>query len=330
MPRAAILWCFRFIGVMQGMGRWGALVGWLQLSGGGKCCFGALHDWRSFAFVRQGDPESKCSRPPGRRRRARHNCPPQAVSIEGGWACYVTLGSLEEESADNPTEMSNRIDRINDNSAQMDSWLERSLRSIAGCCCINASSEEPPTGLSLSQIMTNSDEGNRQLQQLVLWLENNAIRQWTVEDRKALGDNFDDAFERYLTDLDCPTEYRTRDGSNEDGNENTTWRTNPQTRGKIVFWLVSSAISELYTDQRLMDDNGDKSSSQAEKEADTKPDLNNIIIDKDSFPLGFSTDDANMDGILMALRMKYLLDLRHVQNKVNESVVEMQKLTVKR
>ena len=182
----------------------------------------------------------------------------------------------------------------------------------------------------MSQIITNSEEGNRQLQQLVLWLENNAIRQWAVDDRKALGDNFDDAFERYLTDLDCPTEYRTRDGSGCEEDNETYWRTNPQTRGKIVFWVVSSAISELYVDQRPIDDNGDKSSSQAEKEADTKPDLNNIIIDKDSFPLGFSTDDANMDGILMALRMKYLLDLRHAQDRVNESVAEMQKLTVKR
>ena len=182
----------------------------------------------------------------------------------------------------------------------------------------------------MSQIMTNSDEGDRQLQQLVLWLENNAIRQWAVKDRKALGNIFDDAFERYLTDLDCPTEYRTRDSNKEDGNENTTWRSNLQSRGKIVFWVVSSAISELYADQRPMDDNSDKASSQVEKEADTKPDLNNIIIDKDSFPLGFSTDDADVDGILMALRMKYLLDLRHAQDRVNESVAEMQKLTVKR
>lgn len=228
--------------------------------------------------------------------------------------------------------MSNQIDRINDDSAQMDSWLERSLRSIAGCCCTdNASSAQPPSGLSMSQIMTNSDEGNRQLQRLVIWLENNAIRQWKVDARKVLGDNFDYAFERYLTDLDCPTEYRTREGSVCEEDNETYWRTNPQSRGKIVFWVVSTAISELYADQTPMDGNSDKvSQPQAEQEADTKADLNNIIIDKDSFPLGFSTDDADMDGILMALRMKYLLDLRQLQNKVNESVAEMQKLTVKR
>ena len=191
----------------------------------------------------------------------------------------------------------------------------------------------------MSQMMTNSDEGNRQLQQLVIWLENHAIRQWKVDDREALRDSFEDALERYLTDLDCPAEYLMTDGSSDEeddsnNNNNTaSWRTNPDSRGKIVFWVVSNAISELYVDQRPMDDDGDNISSQAEatkKEADTKPDLNNIIIDKDSFPLGFSTDDANTDGVLMALRMKYLLDLRQVQNKVNERVAEMQKLTVKR
>ena len=276
-------------------------------------------------------------RPPARASPPEASPPPAAMPVtrasklaDRGWVGL--LPSAFSSTAANlriilPT---NRIDRINDNSAQMDSWLERSLRSIARCCCTDPSSVQPPTGLSMSQIITNSEEGNRQLQQLVLWLENNAIRQWAVDDRKALGDNFDDAFERYLTDLDCPTEYRTRDGSGCEEDNETYWRTNPQTRGKIVFWVVSSAISELYVDQRPIDDNGDKSSSQAEKEADTKPDLNNIIIDKDSFPLGFSTDDADVDGILMALRMKYLLDLRHAQDRVNESVAEMQKLTVKR
>ena len=222
---------------------------------------------------------------------------------------------------------------MNDNSSQMNSWLERSLRSIAGCCCTDASSVEPPTGLSMSKIMTNSDEGNRQLQQLVIWLENHAIRQWKVDDREALRNNFEGALERYLSDLDCPTGYLMRDGSGSGGDNETCWRTNPESRGKIVFWVVSNAISELYVDQRPMDDDGDNVSSQAEatkKGADTKPDLNDIIIDKDSFPLGFSTDDADTDGILMALRMKNLLDLRQVQKKVNERVAEMQKLTVKR
>lgn len=269
----------------------------------------------------RGDPEAQCFE--GRSRsRSRHR-----IDLEGGWALF------QPYSVDIPTKMSNQIDRINDNASQIDSWLDQSLRSIAGCCCTEAaSSVEPPTGLSMSQIMMNSDEGNRQLQRLVLWLENHAIRQWTNDDRKALGDNFDNAFERYLTDLDCSTEYRVRDSSGCEDNNETYWRTNLQSRGRIVFWVVSSAISELHADQRPMDDNSDKLSSQTEKEADacTNADLNNIIIDKDSFPLGFSTDDAGMDGILMALRMKHLLDLRHVQDKVNERVAEMQKLTVKR
>ena len=90
------------------MGRWELLVGWLQLSGGGKCCFGAL----LVSFVRQEDPEAQKlprRRPPVRRRApprppqrtARHS---KSRSRVGGPA---TLGSLQEESADNPTEMSN-------------------------------------------------------------------------------------------------------------------------------------------------------------------------------------------------------------------------------
>jgi hypothetical protein len=221
-----------------------------------------------------------------------------------------------------PAKMPHRVDRINDEESQMDSWLERSLRSIAGCT--DASSAEPPT-VSMSHIITNSDEGNRNLQDLIIWLENHAIRQWKLDDRKALVDNFDDAFERYLADLDCPTEYRrdTRSGgSSGDGNIETNWRANPESRGKVVFWVVYNAISETYLDQRPSLESSDNASSQGEHL--------NKIIDKDSFPLGFSTNDANMDGILMTLRMKYLLDLRQIQTKVNESVAEMQKLTVKR
>ena len=301
----------------------------------------ATIEWRA---VSVGGPRGAVRRkrqrpgklPPPELRSSKSARAPEQAGTRNGWGAVGRRVDprFSSTSAHIPTKMSNQIDKVNDNSSQLDSWLDRSLRSIAVCCCTDASSVERPTGLSMSQIMTNSGEGNRQLQRLVIWLEKYAIRQWKVADRNALGDNFDHAFERYLTDLDCPTEYmyRTRDGSGCEEDNDTHWRTNPQSRGKIVFWVVSTAISELYADQTPMDGNSDKVSQQpqAEQEADTKPDLNNIIIDKDSFPLGFSTDDADMDGILMALRMKYLLDLRQVQNKVNESVAEMQKLTVKR
>ena len=216
----------------------------------------------------------------------------------------------------------------------MDAWLERLLGSIAGCSAAGAERSMPT--VSMSQIITNSDEGNRQLQDLIIWLENHVIRQWKVDDRRALGNNFDDAFERYLADLDCPVEYRERSGNacSVGGNNCSNWKANPESRGKIVFWVVSNAISETYLDQRPSGiNNGNDAASQAddatEKAADERQDLKKII-DKDSFPLGFSTNDADIDGVLMALRMKYLLDLRRVQNKVNESVAEMQKLTVKK
>ena len=216
---------------------------------------------------------------------------------------------------------------------RMDAWLERLLGSIAGCSASGA--ERSMADVSMSQIITNSDEGNRQLQDLIIWLENHAIRQWKVDDRRALGDNFDDAFERYLTDLDCPAEYRESSGNTRSvgGNNCADWKANPESRGKIVFWVVSNAISETYLDQRPSGVNNDNNVSsqvdETEKVADEQQDLNKIV-DKDSFPLGFSTNDADIDGIIMALRMKYLLDLRRVQNKVNESVAEMQKLTVKK
>lgn len=217
--------------------------------------------------------------------------------------------------------------------SQMDAWLERLLGSIAGCSAAGAERSMPT--VSMSQIITNSDEGNRQLQDLIIWLENHVIRQWKVDDRKALVDHFDDAFEKYLTDLDCPAEYRERSGNTRSagGNNCSNWKTNPESRGKIVFWVVSNAISETYLDQRPSGINNDNNVSlqddATEKGADERHDLKQIV-DKDSFPLGFSTNDADIDGVLMALRMKYLLDLRRVQNKVNESVAEMQKLTVKK
>jgi len=215
----------------------------------------------------------------------------------------------------------------------MDAWLERLLGSIAGCSAAGAERSMP--SVSMSQIITNTEKGDRQLQDLIIWLENHAIRQWKVGDRQALVDSFYDAFEKYLTDLDCPVEYRERSGNTRSvgGNNCSNWKTNPESRGKIVFWVVSNAISETYLDQRqLKVDNCSNVSLQddaTEKGADERQDLKKIV-DKDSFPLGFSTNDADIDGVLMALRMKYLLDLRRVQNKVNESVAEMQKLTVKK
>lgn len=217
--------------------------------------------------------------------------------------------------------------------SQMDAWLERLLGSIAGCSAAGAERSMP--SVSMSQIITNTEKGDRQLQDLIIWLENHAIRQWKVGDRQALVDSFYDAFEKYLTDLDCPVEYRERSGNTRSvgGNNCSNWKTNPESRGKIVFWVVSNAISETYLDQRPSGINNDNNVSlqddATEKGADERQDLKKII-DKDSFPLGFSTNDADIDGVLMALRMKYLLDLRRVQNKVNESVAEMQKLTVKK
>jgi hypothetical protein len=163
-----------------------------------------------------------------------------------------------------------------------------------------------------SSIMTClRTDGDSSLEALVIWLENRVIRQWEVSEREALRRGDSRNLERYLEDLECPSKYL----------QSRSWRQDLLVRKKVILWIVSSAISELYADQK-----GAINNSTGRK--DSRPDVT-FSPGSDTFPLGFSTNDADVDEIAKALRMKYLLDLRALQNRVNQSIAEMQKLTVK-
>jgi len=163
--------------------------------------------------------------------------------------------------------------------------------------------------------------GGTVLRDFVVWMEHHVIRQWTVDDRKKLRNDFCSSVEQYLSDLDCPAMYRMcRDGNGKP----TSWQDDPYARRKVVFWLVSCAISEVYSDQAgPVEDATEIASGNVNNNA-----VLLSCIDKDSFPLGFSTNSSAVDDIVNALRMKYLMDLRNLQNKVNLTTSNMQQITV--
>lgn len=187
-------------------------------------------------------------------------------------------------------------------------WFKRSLVSLG--------LPNPDSFACLAQPVEVDADGTV-LQDFFVWMEHHAIRQWTVDDRKKLQNDFCSSVEQYLSDLDCPETYRMCRGGN---GKPSSWQDDPYARTKVVFWLVSCAISEVYSDQAgpvedVASDNGDN-------------DVLFSCIHKDSFPLGFSTNSSAVDDIANALRMKYLMDLRNLQNKVNLITANMQQITV--
>lgn len=193
-------------------------------------------------------------------------------------------------------------------------WFTRSLVSLG------MPNPDPFVCLVLPIEVDKADDVDSVLRDFVIWIEHHAIRQWTVDDRGKLKKEFCSSVEEYLSELDCPDEYRTcRRGSGK-----TSWRDDPHTRIRVVFWLVSCAVSEVYSDKvDLVEEAANNITSNGDKGEALLS-----CIHKDSFPLGFSTNSPAVDGISSALRMKYLMNLRDMQNKVNLSTAKMQQLTV--
>lgn len=161
--------------------------------------------------------------------------------------------------------------------------------------------------------------------QLTLWLEDHIIRLLTIEKREALRCDYWTMISEYLEELKCPMGYFS-----------AQWQNNAALRVRVLFFLLSVAMSEAYGDAfiddpppsatepdsmpnnlRMVDyTNYDAISSISESDLDQ--------IQSDEFPLGFSSGDSQVDRLLVVLRMNLLLDLENEQQFVNQRIAQLQ------
>eukprot|EP00978_Attheya_sp_CCMP212_P027737 scaffold93583_cov54-Attheya_sp.AAC.1 len=179
-------------------------------------------------------------------------------------------------------------------------WLERSLSALGHA--------EPSSFGSCLTVGTK--EADDQLQAFVTWLEDRVIRQWDIESRNGLRNDFWTVLPRYLNDLDCPPMYYKNSGKEGGDGRN---KDDPVQRVQIVHWLVSCGVSDLAQQQ------------QEEEEDRSSPASSNNEWKASDFPLGFSTKDDTVDHIATAIRMRYIVEMRRVQDKVNQRIAEMQR-----
>jgi hypothetical protein len=101
------------------------------------------------------------------------------------------------------------------------------------------------------------------------------------------------------------------------------WREVPKLRIRVVYWLMSCAISEAYAEEQEEATNQEVSTNSGT--GDT------IIPEKvDDFPLGFSTGDLQVDRVLTVLRMEFLLEIEQEQKAQNEFLAKKIQETAQR
>jgi hypothetical protein len=179
-------------------------------------------------------------------------------------------------------------------------------------------------------------ESDNHLIQLTLWLEDCVIRMWTIEKRDQLKADYWTSITEYLQELQCPACYTAGE-----------WQRNETQRVRVIFWLLSVATNEAYGDAFLnttgtQDSHTIPTTSASSKSACMKrkmhePDMTALktISETDlaslqnyEFPLGFSTGDNQVDGVLTLLRMNLLLDLEREQQVINRRIAQLQTVTV--
>ena len=116
------------------------------------------------------------------------------------------------------------------------------------------------------------------------------------------------AIDRYMEELECPKDYFSQEGP---------WRNDKDRRSRVMYWLLSCAISDAFGDVE------DGIHGSATVEDATK-------IDPAVFPLGFTTEDPEIDEVLTKIRMKHLVRLRSEQDRINEIIATLQKTTVEK
>jgi len=220
-------------------------------------------------------------------------------------------------------------------------------------------------GFPSSEFFSASDD--KQFQNVVVWLEDQKIRRYKIENRESLRqtnkDDFEKAYNQYLMDVDCPI---------LDAPKNET-----------LDWLLGLAVNfdfqENYKEPNQQKDDSENSDSAVKnntldnldfdsqefktgvsaladllkipKHIDhlvTLEAINNLIKEKfnqedlknppkqstDGVPIqfeelisAFDTNDKSLNYAANVLRYLFIHDLRELQTKINECIVSVQTLT---
>mmetsp|Transcript_20734 Transcript_20734/g.30541 ORF Transcript_20734/g.30541 Transcript_20734/m.30541 type:complete len:286 (-) Transcript_20734:255-1112(-) len=181
------------------------------------------------------------------------------------------------------------------------------------------------------------------LEKLVIWLEEYIIRQWDPKSRQnKLESNFWSFLQQYLFDLDCPPLYYLQPNSfhlNENGefvipNDKKAscsyWRYDRFKRPRLIYWIVSCAVSQQYEDsvdhlsivEHVEVKEEKQPSALPATEKKTSSNEQEPQWKEETFPLGFTTNDEEVDKILTMIRMKYVLNLRNAQNEMNQAIAK--------
>mmetsp|Transcript_28510 Transcript_28510/g.47182 ORF Transcript_28510/g.47182 Transcript_28510/m.47182 type:complete len:105 (-) Transcript_28510:2571-2885(-) len=91
-----------------------------------------------------------------------------------------------------------------------------------------------------------------------------------------------------------------------------------------MYWLISCAISEAHGDSCPPTSATDTAEGSTTATAAAVDDIST----SHSFPLGFTTDDPQVDQALTYTRMKHLLKLRQEQDQINDCIAQLQNTSV--
>ncbi|KAL3153990.1 hypothetical protein ABBQ32_013545 [Trebouxia sp. C0010 RCD-2024] len=140
------------------------------------------------------------------------------------------------------------------------------------------------------------DDAN--LAALVIWLENTKIRQYSIEERKALSDirsvSWESSFQQYLDDVQCPIDLQS------------------SPRSSVVDWLLNYAVGLEYQDQAA------KFNAAAPKQHKQK------ILSKQ--PLNEQHLYADVDGSEVAQALQQLFQKLNLRQSFAQQIEQLQEV----
>jgi hypothetical protein len=114
-----------------------------------------------------------------------------------------------------------------------------------------------------------------------------------------------------LEAFDCPPSYY----------QQKQWYRNPAQHWRVIQWLISAALQEVYSDCVLQQQPTHDTASTVEHETErTVPPATSQTETLETFPLGFATGDDDVDLVLIVLRMKLVVELEDEQRAINAAI----------
>jgi len=213
--------------------------------------------------------------------------------------------------------------------AGIQKWLQDALTNLGHL--------DPSSVRNAMQLENECITADDQMVRLTMWLEDRLIRLWSMDDeRQQLRNDYWNHIDKYLEALECPKSYFSAD-----------WRYSLSHRMRVVYWLVSCATSEAFGDVTIpTQDAAVEQSASLSKSEPSQAKVNSSPLNggggqstvsssstselSSKFQLGFSVGDAEVDGILLSIRMRLLMQLERDQKDINSAIAQIQRITAGR